>query len=758
MTKKNKKADPFHEREAQKYEHPVPSREFIIQYLEKIDQPASFADLMEVFSLKSKEEQEGLRRRLIAMERDAQLIANRRGSYGLVKNMELIPGRVEATREGFGFLVPDAGGDDIFLSTKQMRGVFHGDRVLVHIAGFDARGRREGIIVEVLEHNTKHIVGRYYEEDGVAFVDPDNKLINQDIIIPSDQQGSAQHGQFVTVEIVSQPSMRRQALGKVTEVLGDPTTAGMEVELSLRSHDIPFIWSQEVLNETAQLPKVVDVADVYGREDLRHLAFVTIDGEDAKDFDDAVYCERYQNGWKLYVAIADVSHYVRPSSALDVEARLRGNSVYFPSRVIPMLPEALSNELCSLKPNVDRLVMYCEMVLNAEGKVKNFHFGEGVIHSQARLTYNEVAAMLEGNQTPHVHLLPQLQEFHNLYQKLQKQRELRGAIEFEMPENRVVFGDKGKIKRIIVVQRNVAHRMIEEAMLLANVCAAQLLEDSKLPTLYRVHEGPEAKKLEALHDFLKAFGLHLTGGKNPSAKDYSKLLQRLQSRPDAHLLQTVMLRSMRQAIYSPKNAGHFGLSYEGYCHFTSPIRRYPDVVVHRGIKHKIKNKSPKVFLHGETELQHLGEHFSATERRADLATRDSLDWLKCEYMLDKVGQTFEGIISSVTSFGLFIMLKNVFVEGLLHISGLQNDYYHFDATHHLLRGKHSGKVYRLGDEIKVLVARVDLNERKIDFELAGVPGNGGGKKVEAKKPAAKQPRQKKNKKSKSNGRRKKKKL
>ena len=716
QSKRYRKKDPFRDREKLHYEHPVASREFIIQYLEELGRPASFNHLLTSLGLKSLEEAEGLRRRLKAMQRDGQLMTNRKGSYALVENMELVRGVIQAHRDGFGFLIPDKGGSDIFLPAREMRSVFTDDVVLVRVTNPKER-RPEGTIVEILERNTQQIVGRFIKERGIAFVNPDSKTIPQDIGIAPGDEGKAKSGQFVVVEITAQPTRRRQAMGRVVEVLGDHLTAGMEVELAIRSHSLPFKWPTDVLREAKKFPAELLASDKQAREDLCHLPFVTIDGEDAKDFDDAVYCAPSKTGWTLYVAIADVSHYVRVESALDAEAQLRGNSVYFPAKVIPMLPETLSNNLCSLKPKVDRLVIVCRMNIDAAGIIKNYQFSEAIIHSQARLTYTEVAAMLAGDTKNHQKFFKHLQSLQHLYKKLQQQRVLRGAIEFETLETKIEFDKKGKIKKIVPLIRNDAHRLIEEAMLAANVCTAQWLEKANIPTLYRVHEGPEEQKLLSLRDFLKTFGLRLTGGKKPTTQDYAKLLVRIAKRPDAHLLQTVMLRSLRQAIYVPHNVGHFGLSYEGYCHFTSPIRRYPDLLVHRAIKHLLHKRAIKKFAYAEPAMITLGEHCSMTERRADRATRDANDWLKCEYMMDKIGQSFSGRIVEVTGFGVFVELDAIYVQGLVHITSLKNDYYHYDPTHHLLRGKRSNTVYQLGDPIAILVAKVDLDERSIDFEL-----------------------------------------
>lgn len=737
VSKKKKNLDPFKEREAAEYEHPIASREFIIQFLADAGKPLGWQALCLGLDIHQEEEQEGLRRRLKAMVRDGQLMRNRRGSFALVVQMDLVPGRIQAHRDGFGFLIPDDGSDDIFLPAREMDAVFNDDRVLVRVLGVDSRGRREGQIAEIVEYNTHQVVGKYREQDGIAFVDPDNKYITQDIIIPENQRNSAKDGEFVMVEIIAQPTKRRQPLGKIIEVLGDQLTPGMEVELAIRSHNLPYIWPEEVLQEAQRFPVSVEENDLKKRRDLRSLPFVTIDGEDAKDFDDAVYCQRtYDKGkahWRLYVAIADVGHYVQPEMSLDIEAKNRGNSVYFPNKVLPMLPETLSNGLCSLKPRVDRLAVVCDMLISHSGNVLEYQFYEAVIHSQARLTYTQVADQLEDPEKKQENMYVELKEFHELYKKLAKQRLARGALEFETVETKIVFGSHGKIDRIVPTHRNDAHRMIEEAMLLANVCAAQFLIKNKALTLFRIHEGPEAQRLLALRDFLKPFGLRLSGGNKPSPKDYAKLLQRIEGRADAHLLQTVLLRSLRQAVYSPENIGHFGLAYDAYTHFTSPIRRYPDLLIHRGIKHLLHKKN-NGSLYTEKNMNELGNHCSLTERRADLSTRDAVDWLKCEYMLNKQGQIFPGIIAEVTSFGIFVELNDIYVQGLLHITALPNDYYQYEATNRSLVGRHGGLIYRLGDPIKVLVARVDLDKRTIDFELAEQPVEKKSKSKSKSKP------------------------
>lgn len=721
MAQKYKKKDPFAAREAEKYENPIPSRELIMEYLEEVGRPASRKHLIEAFDLTSEDNIEALRRRLIAMVRDGQLIQNRRASYALVSKMELLSGSIYAHKDGFGFVILDQGGEDVFLSPRQMRTVMHGDRVLIRISGIDRRGRSEGSVVEILERNTQKVVGRYCSNQGYAFVVPDNKNLVQDIAIAPGNEAGAKDGELVTAEILTYPNERYRATGKIVEILGDRMAPGVEIEVAVRSYKLAHEWPKELLREMLEIKTEVTEADKAGRLDLRLLPFITIDGADAKDFDDAVYCHPLaEGGWRLYVAIADVSHYVKPNTLLDNEAYLRGNSVYFPSKVIPMLPPSLSNELCSLKPKVDRLCMVCEMQVSRSGKLMKYQFHQAVMHSQARLTYTEVAAMLAGEEISKSHeiIFPYIKDLYALYEVLREQRETRGAIEFETTETRIIFDKKGKIKQIVPVIRNDAHRIIEECMLLANVSTAKFLTEYKMPFLYRVHGSPEEDKLVKLKTFLKELGLKLTGGDKPTPKDFARLLQKITDRPDAQLIQTVMLRSLAQAVYKPEMNEHFGLAYDAYCHFTSPIRRYPDLLVHRAIKHVLKKAKPKEFEYNLENLEVYGKHCSMTERRADEATRDAVDWLKCEFMLNKVGHTFEGVVTGVTGFGLFVELTDIFVEGLVHITSLENDYYHFDAIQHRLTGKHSGKIYRLGDNLTVLVAKVDLDDRKIDFDLA----------------------------------------
>ncbi len=737
-TDKKNYVDPYFEREASKYENPIPSRELILKLIKEAGKPLRRQQIAQHFGLESDEDLEALRRRLRAMERDGQLIFNRRQKYCLVNSRDLIAGRVLAHPDGFGFLKPDDGSDDLFLSPREMRSLMHHDRVVVRVAGIDRRGRREASLVDVLERNTRQVVGRLLKEHGVTYVVPDNKKIPQEVLIPKEHLNGAKKGQIVVAEILEQPTQRRQPVGKIVEILGQHMAPGMEIEVAIRNYELPHEWPEEVQEEISHLGPEVPEEAKQGRTDIRQLPLVTIDGEDARDFDDAVYCQKTPKGWKLLVAIADVSHYVNIQTALDEEAKKRSTSVYFPEQVIPMLPEILSNGLCSLNPDVDRLCMVCEMLINTEGKVIRSRFFEGVMRSHARLTYTQVAKMLvEDNKKlrkKYAAILPDLEQLYDLYKVLRKAREKRGAMDFDTQETQIVFGKNRKIEKIVPVERNDAHKLIEEFMITANTTAARYLNRKKIPRLLRIHEPPTLEKVQALRKFLGELGLSLGGGDNPTPLDYMNLLASVKGRDDAHLIQTVLLRSMSQAVYSPENKGHFGLALDTYTHFTSPIRRFPDLLTHRAIRHCLKGKKPETFFYGFPDMVVLGEHCSANERRADEATRDVVDWLKCEYMMDKVGETFTGLITAVTGFGFFVELKDIYVEGLVHISTLPQDYFHFDAGSHQLIGERSGIRYRLGDTVQVQVVRVDLDEKKIDFELPKSTKKGQRKSSRSKKP------------------------
>ncbi len=719
---RRRRQDPFAEREARKYEHPIPSREFILAFLAERGEPLAPEEIAAGLKLEGDRDREALRRRLGAMERDGQLLRNRRGRYLLVNQADLVSGRVIGHPDGYGFLVPDEGGEDLFIPAREMAALLHGDRAVMHVAGVDRRGRRIGALAEVLERNTHKVVGRFFRESGVGFVVPDNKRIAQQVVVPPEHQGGAVHGQIVVVELIEQPSRRTQAIGRVAEVLGDHMAPGMEIEMAIHAHDLPAGWPGPVLEEAARFGDSVPQEAAAGRTDLRALPLVTIDGADARDFDDAVYCERRGQGWRLLVAIADVSWYVRPGTALDAEARSRGTSVYFPDRVIPMLPEALSNGLCSLNPEEDRLCMVAELSVDAEGAIRRSRFFEGLMRSHARLTYDAAAAILVTRDAAlrrrHAALVPHLEALYELYGALRKARAARGAIDFDTTETRIEFGPDRRIERIVPLVRNDAHKLIEECMIAANVAAARFLLRHRIAALYRVHEGPNPDKLEDLRTFLAELGLRLGGRERPQARHFAQLLDKARGRPDEHLIQTVLLRSLSQAVYSPDNAGHFGLSLEAYTHFTSPIRRYPDLMVHRAIRHLLAGGEARAFEYTHADMVVLGDACSAAERRADEATRDAVTWLKCEFMMDKVGQSFDGTITGVTGFGVFVELDGIYVEGLVHITALGTDYFHYDPAHHRLTGERSGRVFRLADRVRVQVVRVDLDERRIDFELA----------------------------------------
>jgi len=705
------------------------------------------------------EEMDGLTRRLNAMERDGQIKADRSGNYQLTHSDNFIEGRVSSHRDGFGFLLPEDGSADIFLPEKEMQKVLHGDRVQARIIGTDRRGRPEGTIVEVVSRANTHVIGRLLNENGVWVVAPEDKRIGQDVILAG-SPGKAKAGQVVSVELTEQPSRYTQPVGKIAEILGDIDDPGMEIEIAVRKYGVPHEFSEAAKKLASKLPSEVRAADLDDRVDLRDVPLVTIDGEDARDFDDAVYCEPVKigrtNGYRLIVAIADVSHYVKPNDALDVDALERSTSVYFPRRVIPMLPEKLSNGLCSLNPDVDRLTLVCDAVITAKGEIKAYQFYPAVIHSAARLTYTEVAAVLANTKGPEAAkragVVPHLLHLYEVFQALLQARHARGAIDFETTETYIVCNAAGKIEKILPRTRNDAHRLIEECMLAANVCAADLLKRHDHPGLYRVHAGPTKEKLNQLRTFLKQIGLNLNGGDKPSASDYAELMPKIKARPDALLIQTMLLRSMQQAVYNPENIGHFGLSYESYAHFTSPIRRYPDLLTHRAIKAILHGKryepkgldtsvlntmlSPaarkaqavdrangkKKSESGVAIWEALGIHCSANERRADEASRDVEAWLKCYFIRDKLGEEFTGTISGVATFGIFVQLDALYIEGMVHVTELGADYFQYDEARHELRGERTGIRYQLTDRVTVQVSRVDLDARKIDLRLVTEPG------------------------------------
>ena len=733
MAKKQKNLayqDPHYQQEVEKYDNPIPSREFILNVIRENNAPMNREEILTALSIHDEKQIEGVRRRLRAMENDGQLVFTKRKRYALPEKLDLLKGTVIGHREGFGFLQVEGQKDDLFIPNHQMQRVMHGDFVLAQPMGLDRRGRREVRIVRVLENRKKQIVGRFFLENGFAYVVPDDNRIGRDILVPNEHRNGARMGQVVVVELQERSAGFNQPVGVIREILGDNMAKGMEVEIALRNHDIPHQFPSAVEKYVKKFSEEVPEDAKKGRVDLRALPLVTIDGEDARDFDDAVYCEKHGKGWKLWVAIADVSYYVRLRSALDTEAYHRGNSVYFPNRVVPMLPEILSNGLCSLNPQVDRLCMVCEMRISAKGKLTDYRFYEAVMNSHARLTYTKVAKILEGDaalRERYAALVPHLEELHHLYQALLGARRQRGAIDFETVETQFIFNAMGRIDRIEPVVRNDAHKIIEECMILANIAAANFMEKHKEPALYRIHAAPSEEKLTSFRSFLSELGLTLGGALKPTTKDYAALLEKVKARPDHELIQTMLLRSLSQAVYNADNIGHFGLALEEYAHFTSPIRRYPDLTLHRGIKYllakeqgaKRKTTNSGGYHYSVEEIDLLGEHCSMTERRADEATREVADWLKCEYMQDHIGNEFNGVISSVTSFGLFVRLDDLLISGLVHISSLENDYYQLDAAKQRLIGENSGMQYRLGDKVRIRVEAVHLAQKMVDFSLVG---------------------------------------
>lgn len=716
------KKDPEAEREARRYADPIASRRLILEVMEDIAEPVAFKHLAKELSLEDRGKRESLKNRLRAMVREGQLVVDRRNVYALASKMEIVRGRVSGHADGFGFLV--TGTDDVFLPHRQMRAVFDGDIALVQIRGRDRRGRLLGDITEVLERNTTEMIGRLYIHNDTWLFESLNTKITQEILVQA--SGAETDGQIVRAEIVDQPSLHGMPTCVVREVLGEHLSAEMEIKVSLLSNDIPSEFTSEVLSEAGAMPSVVSTEDKRPREDLTALPFVTIDGSDAKDFDDAIYCEsRPRGGWRLIVAIADVSHYVRVGSQLDESAMERGTSVYFPQYVVPMLPTGISNELCSLKPEVDRLVLACEMQVSATGRISKYEFYEGVICSAARLTYDEVAAGEVDS--------PSLVSARALVDVLLAKRQDRGALDFDTVELSFSLDEAGNIDAISKTQRNDAMQLIEECMLCANVCAAKFIQQLDLTGLFRVHEKPSEEKLAALRSFLDTLGINLSEG-SPTPGELQRVLDELRKRKNGHILQTSVLRSLSQAVYQVQNVGHFGLNYPSYTHFTSPIRRYPDLLTHRLIKSVIHSKLPtdlvrrqpapnfSEFAYDTDQLHALASHCSMTERRAETAVYQVIEWMKCEYLVNRIGDTELGVITHVTNFGFFVQLKELYVEGLVHVSNLSSDYYVFDQESQCLVGERGGLSFGIGEDVTVQITRVSVDEQKIDFDLISHQG------------------------------------
>jgi len=718
--------DPRFSEESGRYENPIPSREFILEALAEARRPLDFDTLCARIGVRDRPVRQALTKRLGAMVRDGQLLLNRAEEYCLLDRLPLVVGTVSGHRDGFGFLLPEDGGDDVFLPFRQMRQLMHGDRAAVRVTGTDARGRREGAVVEVLEHRTREVAGRFVFEAGVGFVEPDNRRIQHRIVIPARARGGAKSGDLVVAEIVEPPTSHADPVGRVKRVLPEGGTADTAIELAVAAHGLPHEFPAAAIREARRFGKEVPGEAAAGRTDLRDLPLVTIDGEDARDYDDAVHAERTRGGFRLTVAIADVSHYVEPGAALDIEARERATSVYFPGRVIPMLPEQLSNHLCSLMPQVDRLCMACEMTVSRAGRVTRSRFFPAIMRSAARLTYTRVAAALvEGDAAVRAELAPVLEvleTLHETYRALRTHREARGALDFEAPEMKVIVDEAGQVTDIRAYPRNDAHRLIEECMIAANVEAARFLKKHGMPTLFRIHGQPEEDRISELKRFLALRGVHLETGHELEPARLQKVLQSVVERPDSAVLENAIIRSLPQALYQPLNIGHFGLALSEYVHFTSPIRRYPDLLVHRAIRHAIDGGDASDFVHSAREMEQLGQECSLRERRADEAARSVVAFLKCEFMKDRIGEEFDAVATGVTDFGIFVQLRAWQVDGLVHVTSLPKDYFRFHEQDRMLVGERSGLRFGIGDELRVRLTRVDSSERKIDFELVEKTG------------------------------------
>jgi len=720
--RKSQNQPPKGRQTGKKYSHPIPDRNVLLDYLTDVGMPQKAEAILSAFGLKGQRMRSLLVDRLDGMVRSGQIIRNRRKEYCLTQKLELVTGRVSGHRDGFGFLVPDAGETDVYLSAREMRSLFDGDRVAVRITGVDRRGKPDGEVVDILQRGTREVAGQFIRERGIGLVVPDNPKIAHRILIGKGDTGGARPGQVVVAEVIDYPSQHEQATGRIVRVIGAPDEKGIATEIAIQAHGIPSHWPATVRDAAAAVGKTVKSAAKRGRLDLRSLDLVTIDGADARDFDDAVYCEPAGNGWRLIVAIADVAHYVEKGSAIDREAVARGTSVYFPDRVVPMLPEVLSNGLCSLNPKVDRLCMVCDMRVGANGKVTRSTFHEAVMRSKARLTYSRVGAFLDGDGSAvPAELHDAVSNLHGVYGAFAAARKRRGALELDLPQVKFELGEDGTIRRIRAVARNDAHRLIEECMIAANVEAAKFLRRHRIAGLYRIHARPDPDRFDELRQYLVSLGLKVPHSEHVKPKDFAALARQTEGRPDSAAISMQMLRSLTHAEYSPENIGHFGLALESYAHFTSPIRRYPDLLVHRAIRHIIRGGKPGAYDYDRQDMVRLGALTSAHERRAEDATRDVEAWLKCEYMVDHVGDAFDGVVTGVTNFGLFVQIPELMVDGLVHVTSLPNDYYHFDASRLCMIGERSGRTFRLGESMKVLVHRVDMETRRIDFRPAELP-------------------------------------
>lgn len=713
--------DPEFAEQVKKYDNPIPSRTALIDFLEQEKKLLKLESIAMKIGIQNDAQFDGLRIRLRTMVRDGQLLVNRRGGYGVRKKLALIQGRISAHSDGFGFLISDELEEDAFITPKQMRMVMDGDVVLADVQdSHKGGGKQDAFIVEVLKRAHATVAGRLVDEEGLAFMKADNSRIS-DIMIPREYMGTAKHNDYVTVSIKKYPDKHRPAVGEVIAILGQQLNHELSMQLTIVSEGLPHDWPDAVENYRSQIPKEVDEPNIGPHVDIRHLPLVTIDGADARDFDDAVYVEPTEKGYKLLVAIADVSTYVRPDYPLDKEAYNRGTSVYFPGKVIPMLPLELSNGICSLNPDVDRLSMVCEMHINGAGEIQSYEFYRGLMHSHARITYDEAWAYLDQGENPKnwtEKVTDSLQHQYHLFKILQQEKHARGGIEFNSSDVFIEIGEDGMVSNIQQYTRNDAHKLIENFMISANVCAAKFIEKHGVPGSFRCHNQPPEGKIKDLTAFLKGLGVTPNFKDHPTPKDLTKLLNQIQHREDKSLIEQVVLRSQSLATYEAENAGHFGLALTHYAHFTSPIRRYPDLMVHRAIDHILYHKGEN-YRYSEAQAEEINKQCSLTERRAETASREVDARLKCLFMQQFIGDEMVGTVSGVTRFGLFVQLEQYQVDGLIHVTSLPNDYYHYDGIKHQLTGERGGNRFRLTDELMIKIAAVDLDDRKIDFEFVG---------------------------------------
>lgn len=705
--------DPFFLRESQKYSNPLPSREFIIDILKSEGVPINIKDLAIKLSI-TKDELDSFKIRLKAMVRDGQIYINRKKDICVADKINIITCKVIGHKDGFGFAVPisDFTENELFISERQMRSLMHGDIVSVKATGFlGFKGKKECKVIEILERANKFIIARIYLEKLILIAIPEDKRVSHTIILSDDKIDDLNFGKICLVELDTYPVELKPATGHIVKILGDYDDPGIEIDIAINKFNLPYLFSDEALAEVDKINDKIDNYELNKRVDLRHVPLITIDSESAKDFDDAVFCKVRNKDYVLIVAISDVSYYVKEGSAIDIDAYNRGTSVYFPRKVIPMLPEKLSNNICSLKSGVDRLSMVCEILISKSGDIKKYDFYPAVIRNHARVTYNQVWDYVK-NGFNDFKFREEILNLYNLFKILYKNRKKRGALDFDIQETEMVFDENNKIAKINPIQRNDIHRLIEEFMLFANVCAADFVKKNNYHALFRFHPPPSEEKLATLREQLSFLGLSLGGGNNPSTNDYAKVFDKIQSREDKSIIQTMLLRSMQQAVYNYKNSSHFGLAYDSYTHFTSPIRRYPDLMIHRSIKHILANKKYEI-----KDIAKIGVHCSLTERRAEEASRDIEQWLKTYYMKDKIGCIFQGIITSVTSFGLFVTLKDIYVEGMIHISDLGRDYFHFRPDILSIIGERTKVKFQMGDTLEVKVVSANLDSRKIDLAL-----------------------------------------